>query len=75
MKMPKPVTTITPANNWQSQLAQAITDPVLLLNALGIDPALFSLTQAAHQSFQVKVPQAYLAKIKPYADYFSYSLD
>lgn len=65
MKMPKPVTTITPANNWQSQLAQAITDPVLLLNALGIDPALFPLTLAAHQSFQVKVPHAYLAKIKP----------
>jgi len=64
MKTPKPVTLISPAISWQSQLAQAITDPLQLLQALGIDPALFPSCQQAHQSFQVKVPHSYLAKIK-----------
>lgn len=65
MKMPKPVIPISPAGSWQSQLAQAITDPVQLLHILGIDPALFPQCTLAHQSFQLKVPQSYLAKIKP----------
>lgn len=65
MKMPKSVTTLSAADSWQSQLAQAITDPLQLLQALSINPALFPHAAAAHLSFQVKVPRAYLAKITP----------
>lgn len=65
MKMPKPVISLATANSWQSQLAQAITDPLQLLQTLGIDPARFPACQPAHQSFQVKVPHSYLAKIQP----------
>jgi EF-P beta-lysylation protein EpmB len=65
MKMPKSVTDISPVNSWQSQLAQAITDPAQLLQILGIDPALFPHCQQAHHGFQVKVPHSYLARIKP----------
>ncbi|MDQ1363754.1 MAG: hypothetical protein QG652_1616, partial [Pseudomonadota bacterium] len=55
----------SPANSWQSQLAQAITDPLQLLHALNLDPALFLPYQPAHASFPVKVPRCYLAKINP----------
>ncbi|HEX5636252.1 MAG TPA: 4Fe-4S cluster-binding domain-containing protein, partial [Gammaproteobacteria bacterium] len=65
MKMPKPVIPVTPANSWQSQLAHAVTDPLQLLQILGIDPSRFPQCQLAHQSFPLKVPQSYLAKIRP----------
>jgi len=63
--MPKPVSTISATISWQSQLAQAITNPLQLLQILGIDAALFPQCTQAHQSFQLKVPQCYLAKIQP----------
>ena len=65
MKMPKPVSSLRPANSWQSQMAQAITDPLQLLQALAIDPSSFPQCQSAHSNFQVKVPQAYIAKMTP----------
>jgi EF-P beta-lysylation protein EpmB len=65
MKMPKSVSPISATISWQSQLAQAITDPLQLLQILGIDPALFPQCTQAHQSFQLKVPHSYLAKIQP----------
>ncbi|MDH5484081.1 MAG: EF-P beta-lysylation protein EpmB [Gammaproteobacteria bacterium] len=50
---------------WQQQLAQAITDPLQLLEMLAIDALHFPQCQQASEDFQLKVPQHYINKIEP----------
>ncbi len=50
------------SSNWQTVLAQAITDPQTLLDYLQLDPRLFDLT--AHQQFSLKLPFSYLKRIE-----------
>ena len=55
----------SPTLNWQQQLAQAITDPMELLNLLGLDASDFPMSQQASEHFQLKLPRAYVNKIEP----------
>jgi EF-P beta-lysylation protein EpmB len=63
--MPKSAPTLNISTTWQAQLAQAITDPLQLLQRLQLDPADFPHCQQAHADFALKVPQAYVAKMTP----------
>ena len=47
---------------WQRELAQAIRDPLVLMQQLNLTPAQISL--AAAQQFRLVVPQSYLARIR-----------
>jgi L-lysine 2,3-aminomutase len=63
--MPKSAPELPPLikNNWQQQLAQAITDPYELLKILHIDAECFPKLQQASELFQLKVPRNYVDKI------------
>ena len=54
----------SPTLNWQQQLAQAITDPLELLNLLDLDASNFPMSQQASEHFQLKLPRAYVNKIE-----------
>ncbi|MCM2132102.1 EF-P beta-lysylation protein EpmB [Larsenimonas rhizosphaerae] len=51
--------------DWRVQLKQAIRDPNALLHALALEPALLPGAEAGHHLFDVRVPQAYLARMTP----------
>ena len=51
-----------PQAQWQRELAQAIRDPLVLMQQLNLTPAQTSL--AAAQQFRLVVPQSYLARIR-----------
>jgi L-lysine 2,3-aminomutase len=53
----------TPA--WQQALSRAITDPRQLLQRLGLDPALLPGMACGHDLFRTRVPESYLARIRP----------
>ena len=61
--------TLSPASfvtkNWQQELAQAISDPAVLLDALALDPALLVPAQQAAAQFPLRVTQHYLSLIQP----------
>ena len=48
---------------WQEQLATSIRDPKLLLKLLELDSSLLDGALKAHQSFPLRVPEAYLERI------------
>ncbi|MDT8896522.1 EF-P beta-lysylation protein EpmB [Halomonas sp. I1] len=50
---------------WQSQLAGAIRDPQALCRRLGLAPAWQPGAETGHALFEVRVPEAYLARIRP----------
>ncbi|CAM3602372.1 EF-P beta-lysylation protein EpmB [Halomonas lysinitropha] len=50
---------------WQTQLARAIRDPRELCRRLGLDEAWWPGAEAGHALFEVRVPEAYLARIRP----------
>ncbi|MDH5473807.1 MAG: EF-P beta-lysylation protein EpmB [Gammaproteobacteria bacterium] len=50
--------------DWQQQLAQAITDPLELLQLLKLDIDDFPFCQQASEQFQLKLPRAYINKIE-----------
>ena len=50
--------------SWQSQLSGAIRDPKALLAAVGLDERWLTGAEGGHQSFEVRVPQAYLSRIQ-----------
>jgi len=60
--------TATPAPaqpaSWQHQWREAITDPVELLRALDLDALLPSLAAAGARSFPLRVPRAFLARMR-----------
>lgn len=49
---------------WQQEWQSAITDPAMLIKHLGLDPALLEPARAAAKLFPLRVPPAYLARIK-----------
>jgi L-lysine 2,3-aminomutase len=53
----------TPA--WQQALSRAITDPRQLLRRLDLDPALLPGMDRGHDLFRTRVPESYLARIRP----------
>ncbi|WP_431025749.1 EF-P beta-lysylation protein EpmB [Halomonas sp. H5] len=50
---------------WQRQLAGVIRDPLELCRRLGLDPAWRPGAEAGHALFEVRVPEAYLSRIRP----------
>lgn len=55
----------TPRGGWQAQLAGAIRDPHELCRRLALDPAWLLGAERGHALFEVRVPEAYLARIHP----------
>jgi EF-P beta-lysylation protein EpmB len=51
--------------SWQQELAEAITDPDALAGALGLDPALFPSAAQAAALFRLRVPRAFLRRMRP----------
>lgn len=51
--------------HWQQQLSGAIRDPAELCQRLGLDPAWLTGARLGHRLFEVRVPEAYLARIRP----------
>lgn len=52
----------TPA--WQADLADAVRDPAELLHLLGLPGDLLTGAQAAHAQFPLRVPHAYVARMR-----------
>ena len=50
---------------WQTQLARAIRDPRELCRRLGLDETWWPGAEDGHALFEVRVPDAYLARIRP----------
>ncbi|TVP52081.1 MAG: EF-P beta-lysylation protein EpmB [Halomonadaceae bacterium] len=50
--------------SWQKILAQAITEPRQLLQALALPESLLAGMEAGHQRFGIRVPAPYLARIR-----------
>ncbi|MBW3566637.1 MAG: EF-P beta-lysylation protein EpmB, partial [Proteobacteria bacterium] len=51
--------------DWKSSQAAAITDPARLLEMLGLDAALLPMAKAAAKTFPLRVPHAYVQRMKP----------
>ena len=50
--------------SWQRELAEAITDPGQLLEALALDPALLTTALAAAARFRLRVPRSFVARMR-----------
>lgn len=61
----QPNTDSSPSANWQQQLARAITEPRQLLEQLDLAADTFGDFSAASRQFSIKLPHAYLRKIRP----------
>ena len=53
------------SNNWQQQLAEAITAPHELLSLLQLSPQDFPDCHLASEDFQLRVTRAFAAKMVP----------
>ena len=53
-----------PGSSWQRELADAITSPATLLEALGLDPALLPAANEASQAFRLRVPRGFVARMR-----------
>ncbi|MFB9867500.1 EF-P beta-lysylation protein EpmB [Vreelandella sulfidaeris] len=53
------------STTWQQQLSQAIRDPAMLCQRLGLTSQWRSGAQTGHQLFEICVPEAYLTRIAP----------
>src|ERR1051325_4223984 len=49
---------------WQTEMAQAITSPEALLEALGLDRSLLEPARAAAAKFGLRVPLGYVARMR-----------
>ncbi|WP_277810086.1 EF-P beta-lysylation protein EpmB [Chromohalobacter canadensis] len=59
--------TLTPrqrSQDWQAQLSDAVRDPHALCRHLGLDPAWLPGAEQGHDLFPVRVPHAYLSRIR-----------
>lgn len=50
---------------WQAQLSGALRNPRTLLARLGLDASSLPGAEAGHELFEIRVPEAYLARIRP----------
>ncbi|MFN3580277.1 MAG: EF-P beta-lysylation protein EpmB [Pseudomonas sp.] len=53
------------SSSWQNLLASTINDPRVLLQRLQLDPDLLDPALAASSEFALRVPEPYLARMKP----------
>lgn len=53
------------ADDWKRSLREAITDPEELLGELGLEPELLVGACAASRSFALRVPRAFVARMRP----------
>ncbi|PRY72761.1 EF-P beta-lysylation protein EpmB [Halomonas ventosae] len=66
LQRPDPETKPLPVQaRWQAQLAGAIRDPRELCRRLGLDEAWQDGAERGHALFEVRVPEAYLSRIRP----------
>ncbi len=49
---------------WQTELADAVRDPAELLRMLELDPALLAAARAAGRRFPLRVPRAFIARMR-----------
>jgi EF-P beta-lysylation protein EpmB len=63
-----PATTLTrqphESLGWQQDMASAVTNPGILLSALGLDPSLASGAAAAAEAFAFRVPWSYIRRMR-----------
>jgi L-lysine 2,3-aminomutase len=52
-------------SDWQKAWARAVRDPRQLLLRLALCPSLVESMETGHQLFRVRVPESYLARIRP----------
>jgi len=52
-----------PGSPWQRELAESITSPAALLEAVGLDPALLPAATSASQAFRLRVPRGFVARM------------
>ncbi len=51
--------------SWRRELAEAVTDPAELLRLLALDPALLPAARRAAARFGLRVPRAFIARMRP----------
>ncbi len=56
---------LAPPPGWQAQLAGAIRDPAALCRRLGLDAVWWPGAEQGHALFEVRVPEAFLARMRP----------
>src|SRR5690554_1599621 len=56
---------LTLQTGWQSQLSRAIRDPRELCRRLGLDASWLPGAECGHALFEVRVPEAFLARMRP----------
>src|SRR5690554_4019516 len=56
---------LTLQTHWQSQLSRAIRDPHELCRRLEIDDGWLPGAESGHALFEVRVPEAFLARMRP----------
>ena len=54
----------TGTRSWQTQLSDAVRDPRALLARLGLDEAWLPGAEDGHALFEIRVPEAYLARMR-----------
>ena len=54
-----------PPSRWQRALADAITDPLELIELLGLDPALAVQARTGAGRFPLRVPRSFVRRIRP----------
>ncbi|QJQ95258.1 MULTISPECIES: EF-P beta-lysylation protein EpmB [Halomonadaceae] len=60
-----PIRLPTAESAWQRQLAGVVRDPAELCRRLALDPGWLSGAMQGHALFEVRVPEAYLSRIRP----------
>jgi EF-P beta-lysylation protein EpmB len=58
-------TSVKHTPKWQTELAHVISDPAELLRRLSLDSALLPAAQRAARLFPLRVPEGFIARIKP----------
>lgn len=54
-----------PRPTWQREMADAITSPRELIEALGLDPALAAAAESAAGGFRLRVPWSFVKRMRP----------
>lgn len=63
-RSPNLLQSIATTRGWQAQLSTAVRDPRALLARLGLDKSWLPGAEAGHALFEIRVPDAYLARMR-----------
>lgn len=63
-RSPNLLQSIATTQGWQAQLSGAVRDPHALLARLGLNESWLPGAKAGHESFEIRVPDAYLARMR-----------